>query len=52
MKQAVVKLGFPSGSLNEATLELFRKAGFDVTESYRSYAPTIDDVVAFTPETL
>jgi ATP phosphoribosyltransferase len=39
----VLKLGLPAGSLQEATAELFRKAGYKVTFAGRSYYPTIDD---------
>ncbi len=39
----VLKLGLPAGSLQEATGELFRKAGFEVTFTSRSYYPNIDD---------
>jgi len=39
-----LKLGIPKGSLQEKTLELFKKAGFDISVSSRSYFPTIDDV--------
>src|SRR5467141_1530723 len=35
--------GIPAGSLQEATGELFRKAGYKVTYASRSYYPTIDD---------
>lgn len=38
-----LKLGLPAGSLQEATSELFRRAGFKITFSSRSYFPTIDD---------
>jgi ATP phosphoribosyltransferase len=38
-----LKLGIPKGSLQEATVELFRKAGFKISISDRSYYPTIDD---------
>lgn len=38
-----LKLGIPKGSLQDATVELFRKAGFKVIISGRSYYPTIDD---------
>jgi ATP phosphoribosyltransferase len=38
-----LKLGLPAGSLQEATGELFRKAGFDITYVSRSYYPAIDD---------
>lgn len=40
----VLKLGLPAGSLQEATGELFRKAGYKITFPSRSYYPTIDDV--------
>ncbi|MDB5309355.1 MAG: hisG [Gemmataceae bacterium] len=39
----VLKLGLPAGSLQEATAELFRKAGYKVTFTSRSYYPAIDD---------
>ena len=38
-----LKLGIPKGSLQEATLELFARAGWKITISSRSYVPTIDD---------
>ena len=37
------KLGIPKGSLENATMELFRRAGFHITTSSRSYFPAIDD---------
>src|SRR5262245_31348252 len=40
---ALLKLGIPAGSLQEATAELFRRAGYKITFSSRSYYPTIDD---------
>ena len=43
MSQEVLKLGIPAGSLQKATIELFAKAGFNITESDRSYLPSIDD---------
>jgi len=39
-----LKLGIPKGSLENATVELFRKAGFQITINSRSYFPAIDDV--------
>ena len=36
-------LGFPKGSLQENTAELFAKAGYRLSFSSRSYFPTIDD---------
>ncbi len=38
-----LKLGLPKGSLQEATLSLFEKAGFKIRVSSRSYFPVIDD---------
>jgi ATP phosphoribosyltransferase len=38
-----LRLGIPAGSLQEATAELFRKAGYKVTFASRSYYPAIDD---------
>jgi len=38
-----LKLGIPAGSLQEATAELFRRAGYKIRFSSRSYYPTIDD---------
>jgi len=38
-----LKLGVPAGSLQEATGELFRKAGYKITYQSRSYYPAIDD---------
>jgi len=38
-----LKLGLPKGSLQEATLELFRRAGFEISVNPRSYFPAIDD---------
>ncbi|MDY0169249.1 MAG: ATP phosphoribosyltransferase [Thermoguttaceae bacterium] len=38
-----LKLGIPAGSLQEATAELFRRAGYKISFSSRSYYPTIDD---------
>src|SRR3569623_542817 len=38
-----LKLGIPKGSLENATVDLFRRAGFNISTSSRSYFPTIDD---------
>ncbi|MBV8819672.1 MAG: ATP phosphoribosyltransferase [Acidobacteriaceae bacterium] len=38
-----LKLGIPKGSLETATIDLFRRAGFNITTSSRSYFPSIDD---------
>ncbi len=39
----LLKLGIPAGSLQEATGELFRRAGYKITFNVRSYYPNIDD---------
>ncbi len=36
-------LGIPKGSLQESTLSLFRRAGYDIHVPSRSYFPTVDD---------
>jgi len=41
---SVLKLGIPKGSLQDATVALFKRAGFDIHVSTRSYFPSIDDV--------
>lgn len=38
-----LKLGIPKGSLEHATVDLFRRAGFNITTTSRSYFPAIDD---------
>jgi len=38
-----IRLGLPSGSLQEATVDLFAKAGYQISGIHRSYRPTIDD---------
>lgn len=43
MASQILKLGIPAGSLQEATAELFRRAGYDIRFSSRSYYPQIDD---------
>jgi ATP phosphoribosyltransferase len=43
MSEPILRLGIPAGSLQEATGELFRKAGYKITFTSRSYYPTIDD---------
>jgi ATP phosphoribosyltransferase len=39
----VLKLGIPAGSLLKATVELFNRAGFSISDSERNYLPDIDD---------
>ncbi len=43
MTTRVLTLGIPSGSLQDATADLFRKAGYKITFASRSYYPAIDD---------
>ncbi len=38
-----LKLGVPKGSLQEATIDLFSRAGWKITLGSRSYVPAIDD---------
>lgn len=38
-----LRLGLPKGSLQEPTLELFKRAGFNVIVNSRSYRPSVDD---------
>jgi ATP phosphoribosyltransferase len=39
----MLKLGIPKGSLESATIDLFKKSGWKITVSSRSYFPVIDD---------
>jgi ATP phosphoribosyltransferase len=43
MSSQILTIGLPSGSLMEATIALFAKAGFMISGSKRSYRPAIDD---------
>ena len=43
MSSRTLTLGLPSGSLMEATISLFAKAGFSISGSQGSYRPAIDD---------
>ncbi len=38
-----LRLGIPKGSLQESSLDLFSRAGFNISVSSRSYFPTVDD---------
>src|SRR5260370_31012600 len=38
-----LELGIPEGRLQDATLELFSRAGWKITLGSRSYVPAIDD---------
>lgn len=40
---ALLMLGLPKGSLEDSTITLFGKAGFDITKRSRSYRPSFDD---------
>jgi len=43
MNSNILKLGIPKGSLEEATVNLFSKAGYNIKIKSRSYFPSIDD---------
>jgi ATP phosphoribosyltransferase len=43
MPDPILTLGLPSGSLMEATVSLFQKAGFSISGTSRSYRPVVDD---------
>jgi ATP phosphoribosyltransferase len=43
MMAAKLKLGIPKGSLQDATIALFERAGWRISANGRSYFPTIDD---------
>ena len=43
MSKPLIRLGIPKGSLERATIELFRRAGWKISLSERSYVPSIDD---------
>jgi len=38
-----LRLGLPKGSLEEATFQLFKQAGFSISANSRSYSPTVND---------
>lgn len=42
-KEQMLKIGLPKGSLQESTFDLFRRAGYHVSLSSRSYYPSIND---------
>ena len=39
----ILKVGIPKGSLENATIELFKKSGWKISVSSRSYFPIVDD---------
>lgn len=43
MSERILRLAIPAGSLKDATVELFRKAGYSVMLDGRSYNPVLDD---------
>ena len=43
MSNNILKLGIPKGSLEEATVNLFAKAGYNIKIKSRYYFPSIDD---------
>jgi ATP phosphoribosyltransferase len=43
MTDRVLRIGLPAGSLQEAALTLFRKAGYNIAFNARSYYPSVDD---------
>ncbi len=43
MAEKILRIGLPKGSLQEATIEIFRKAGFPISVDERQYKPDFDD---------
>jgi ATP phosphoribosyltransferase len=43
MAEQILRLGLPAGSLQDATADLFKKAGYKITFASRSYYPAVDD---------
>ena len=43
MSEKILKIGVPKGSLQDATIDLFQKAGWRISVSSRNYFPSIDD---------
>ncbi len=41
--KTVLRIGLPKGSLQDTTLELFKRAGYNIVLSSRSYRPAVDD---------
>ncbi len=42
-RSRVLRIGLPKGSIQDATLDLFKKAGYHIAVSSRSYRPAVDD---------
>jgi len=47
MSDKLIKLGIPKGSLEKATIEIFKNAGWNLKVSPRNYFPSIDDAEFF-----
>ncbi len=43
MAEQIIKLGIPAGSLQDATISLFKKAGLNIANTERNYVPDIED---------
>ncbi len=43
MSDNMLRIGLPKGSLQNSTIELFRKAGFPITVDERAYSPDLGD---------
>ena len=43
MTQSIIKLGVPKGSLEDATINLFERAGWKIRKHHRNYFPDIND---------
>jgi len=43
MAEKILRIGLPKGSLQEATIEIFRKAGFPISVDERQYKPDFGD---------
>lgn len=43
VSERILRLGMPKGSLQQATIEIFQRAGYNVTVDERQYKPHIDD---------
>ncbi len=43
MSTKTLKLGIPKGSLQDSTIEIFRRAGWKISVSSRNYFPSVDD---------
>ncbi len=43
MSEPLLRIGIPKGSLQDATIDLFDRAGYNISVSSRSYFPRIDD---------